>query len=286
MNIAIIGLGLIGGSIAKTIKRRTAHTVFGRDAQQSVVLRAKLLQAMDEELTDELLGQSDLVIIALYPQAVMDFLRENAGKIKPGAVVMDTCGVKGVICQEAMEICREHQLVFVGGHPMAGIERSGFDAAADNLFNAASMLIVPDPQVDIQVLDNIKKFFLELGFGAVKVTTAEQHDRIIAYTSQLAHIVASSYIKSPTALEHAGFSAGSFRDMTRVATLQEKMWTELFLANRDDLLTEVQRFIDNLTAYRDALRDGDGAGLFQLLQEGRLVKEQVNALPREPYSPF
>jgi prephenate dehydrogenase len=286
MNIAVIGLGLIGGSLAKSIKRHTDHRVFGYDLVPSVVLRAKVGQAIDQELSDADLGSIDLFILALYPQAVIDYLREHARSMRPGAIVMDTCGIKGKVCLPAQSLCRQHGLFFIGGHPMAGIERSGFDASVDNLFNQASMLIVPDPQIDIQKLDLVKKLFLTLGFGAVKVTTPEQHDHIIAYTSQLAHVVASAYIKSPTALEHAGFSAGSFRDMTRVATLHEGMWTELFLDNREELLAELDRIIGHLADYRDAIEKRDAARLFQLLREGREAKAKVNALPREPFSPF
>lgn len=286
MNIAVVGLGLIGGSIAKTIKRTTDHRVLGFDIQQSVTLRAKVVQAIDDVLSEEDFSTIDLAIIALYPQAVVDFLNDNASKFKAGAIIVDTCGTKTAVCQQAMEICRQHQLFFIGGHPMAGIEKSGFDASAENLFNNASMLLVPDPQIDINKLEVAKKLFLTMGFGMVKLTTAADHDRIIAYTSQLAHVVASSYIKSPTALEHTGFSAGSFRDMTRVATLHEGMWTELFLDNRQDLLVEIQRFIDNMTAYRDAIAAGDAKQLEQLLREGKEAKAKVNALPTSPYSPF
>lgn len=286
MNAAIIGLGLIGGSLAKAFKAKTEHTVYGGDCNAQVLLKAKLLQSIDFELTQEALPQMDLVILALYPQAVLDWLNENAARLHSGAVVLDTCGVKGAVCSEALALCRQHGVYFVGGHPMAGIARSGFDAAVENLFNQASMLIVPDPQIDIKVLEQLKEQLLQLGFGTVKVTTAEEHDRVIAYTSQLAHVVASAYIKSPTALRHPGFSAGSFRDMTRVATLQEEMWTELFLDNQPALLEEVQRFIDNMTDFRDALKARDAASLKTLLRAGREAKAAVDALPHEPWSPF
>ena len=286
MNIAVVGLGLIGGSLAKAIKRRTEHRVFGMDCNHSVVLRAKLVQAIDEELREEDYGKIDLFISALYPQAIVECVTAAAPKLRKGCVVLDTCGIKRHVCESCLKICREHGLVFIGGHPMAGIERSGFDAALDTLFNCASMLLVPDPQIDIAVLDSIKKLFLQLGFGAVKTTTAEMHDKIIAYTSQLAHVIASAYIKSPTALEHSGFSAGSFRDMTRVATLQEQMWTELFLDNREDLLDELDRFIANLQGYRNALAKQDAGTLKQLLKDGREAKAAVDALPKTPYSLF
>lgn len=206
--------------------------------------------------------------------------------MRRGTIVLDTCGVKRFVCNQAAELCREHGLLFLGGHPMAGIERSGFEASMGNLFNQASMILVPSEGTPIEILETAKRFFLDLGFGAVKFATAEEHDRIIAYTSQLAHILASAYVQSPTALEHSGFSAGSFRDMTRVATLQEKMWTELFLDNQDDLLRELDNVIGNLNAFRKALAEKDADALCLLLRKGREAKAKVNALPKTPYSLF
>ena len=286
MNIAIIGLGLIGGSIAKAAKRNTSHTILGRDTDHNAILRARMLQAIDGEVQEADYGSLDMVIISLYPADGAAVLEELAPSLKAGTIVLDTCGTKVIVCERMQEICRRHGLCFIGGHPMAGIERSGFDASSETLFSHASMLMVPDPRIDISQLETAKHFFMALGFGSVKITTAAEHDRIIAYTSQLAHLVASAYIKSPTAMEHAGFSAGSFRDMTRVATLHEKMWSQLCLDNREPLLNELQRLMANLDDFRKAIEASDHEALLRLFREGRELKARVDALPPTPYSIF
>lgn len=273
MQIAVIGLGLIGGSLAKTIKKRTPHTVLGMDANPQVVYKAKLLDAIDGELNLERLGICDIVIVATWPRAAVEFVKEHAAKIQRGAVVMDVCGVKAAVCEPLWKLAEENGFLFVGGHPMAGIEYSGFDHATDSLFENASMILTPPGGIDIAVLDRLKRFWRELGFGRVVMTTPETHDRVIAYTSQLAHVVSSAYIKDPEALEHNGFSAGSFRDMTRVARLNEHMWAELMLCTREPLLVHLDRLMDNLAAYRDALAGDDAEALTALLRAGREQKE-------------
>lgn len=284
--IGVVGLGLIGGSLARAVKARGGCRVLGADIQESVRLRAKLVGAVDGILEDENLGDVDMLLLSLYPQGTIQWMKEHVSKLRPGTLVVDCCGVKRVVCEALGGLCRDRGLVFLGGHPMAGIERSGFEASMGNLFNQASMILVPQGALPIETLERVKAFFLELGFGSVKFTTAEEHDRIIAYTSQLPHILASSYVQSPAALQHSGFSAGSFRDMSRVATMQEALWSELFLANRDDLLRELDHVIGNLQAFRTALADGDEAALQKLIRTGRETKEKVDALPKTPYSLF
>lgn len=273
MNIAVIGLGLIGGSMAKCIKKNTPHTVLGADVDESVLKRARLLDAIDGELTDERLAICDMVLVATWPRAAVEYIRAHAEGFKPGAMVIDLCGVKRAVCEPVWAIAKQHDFTFVGGHPMAGIEYSGFDHANAALFDGASMILTPPAGLPIQTLSELKRFFRLLGFGRVVLTTPENHDRVIACTSQLAHIVSSAYVKSPTGLEHHGFSAGSFKDMTRVARLSESMWTELFLENREPLLGELDTLMDNLRAYREALQAQDAKALCALLREGRELKE-------------
>ncbi|MGI5925457.1 MAG: prephenate dehydrogenase [Lentisphaerae bacterium] len=282
MNIGIVGLGLIGGSIAKTIRKNTTHRIFGGDIQPSVILKAKVMEAIDDELTAENFAACDLLILALYPDATIDFLRRHADDIKPGTTVVDCCGIKKSVCDVAFPLAREKGFVFIGGHPMAGIERSGFAYSSNTLFSNASMILVPDPLLNITQMDEVKKLFLAIGFAQVKISTPTEHDRIIAYTSQLAHIVSSSYIKSDTALSHPGFSAGSFKDMTRVATLHEGMWTELFLHNQDYLVAEIDGLVQRLLQYRDAIATGEVETLRQLLKDGRERKALVNSLELNP----
>lgn len=272
MKIAIIGLGLIGGSIAKAIKDNTDHTVYGADIQQSVVLRAKLIDAIDDELDNNKLSECDLVIIALYPEDTVKFISDKAGIIRKGSVVIDCGGVKRCICDPANRLAEENGFTFIGGHPMAGVERSGFESSFGMLFNNASMILAPSPEIDIDTLHRVKEFFLSIGFGSITIVTPEKHDRVIAYTSQLAHVLSSSYIKSPTATEHHGMSAGSFKDMTRVATLNPKMWSELFIENKDNLVGEIDTLISHLQEYRDAINDGDSEKISALLEDGAQKK--------------
>jgi prephenate dehydrogenase len=269
MNVGIVGLGLIGGSLARAISALTPHTVLGRDLSPQVFAKAKLLDAVELELTDERLGACETVILALYPADTVSFVREHAAAFKPGAVVIDTCGVKRFVCDALFPVAEAHGFRFIGAHPMAGLERAGFDHSSKTLFQGASMVLVPPRNTPLGLLSEIKQFFGALGFAQFAVATPAEHDRIIAYTSQLPHVVSSAFIGSPTATDHTGFSAGSYKDMTRVARLNEKMWTELFLENRENLLSEVRTLQTNLARFAEALAADDAAALEALLREGR-----------------
>ncbi len=277
MNIAIIGLGLIGGSMARTIKQRTAHTVYGCDLNPQTIQQAYLMNAIDHELTDEALRTCDMVLVSLYPGAIVEWVKAHAADFKPGCLVIDCGGVKQRICSELVPLARAGEWHYLGGHPMAGREFSGFRYAKDDLFDGASMILCTDGLDDPQLLQDTKEFFLELGFRRVQFTDPKTHDEMIAYTSQLAHIVSSAYVKCPLADKHRGFSAGSFADMTRVARLNESMWTELFFDNREALLPVMEDLVRRVTEYRDALRDGDEAAMLQLLREGRETKERLES---------
>lgn len=281
MKIGIIGLGLIGGSLAKTLKKRTEHTVLGMDMNLQVMQKAKLLEATHGELTEESISECDMLLIATWPAGAVEYVRNHAKVIKKGATVIDVCGIKRAICEPMWEIARENGFLFVGGHPMAGVEHSGLEYATDSMFERASMILTPPAASTIQTLERLKKFFLELGFGQVVITTPEEHDQVIAYTSQLPHVVASAYVRSPLLLGHHGFSAGSFRDMSRVASADENLWTQLFQQNRNPLLKELNGLIERLTEYRDALRDGDEETLRSLLREGRERKVQTEKRRKE-----
>lgn len=272
MKIGIVGLGLIGGSFAKAISQNTEHAVYGTDIQQEVIERAKAAEAIEGELTREILAACDLVIIALYPKDTIDYLLANRTVFRKGAIVMDCCGVKEAVCVQAEPIASEHGFHFLGAHPMAGREYSGFGHSQKSLFRHASMILTPLPGFPEEEAEKLRGFWMSLGFSNIQVSTPKDHDRIMAYTSQLAHVVSSAYVKSPVALEHDGFSGGSFRDLTRVARLNEEMWTELFLLNRENLTQEIDGIIGRLEAYRDAISSGDRDTLFSLLREGTLQK--------------
>lgn len=276
MKIGIVGLGLIGGSLAKALKFHTDHTVLGWNRTAEVVLKAKLLGAIDGELTDAQIADCDMLICALYPQLTVDFVLKYAPTLKKGAIVLDACGVKRVICKPLTAAAKMHGFVFYGGHPMAGLHKSGFSYTNVDMFKNASMILVPPDDADIAQLAMLKDLFLSIGFTNIQMTTAEEHDRIIAYTSQLAHIVSNAYVKSPEAQVHSGFSAGSYKDLTRVAELNADMWTELFLENDDNLLREVEGIIANLQAYADALRNRDAETLHALLKAGSDRKQQID----------
>ena len=272
MKVGIVGLGLIGGSMAKAVKSRTAHTVYGIDLDSETMSLARMSGAIDAPLTDETLPQCDLVMVAIRPGAAIRWVEEHAHLIAKSAILVDLCGVKREVVKAIAPIAAANGFAYIGGHPMAGRERSGFTAATEDLYAGASMILTPDDKTDMPLLETLKHFFLDVGFGSLTFSDPEEHDRIIAYTSQLAHIVSSAYVKSPEAQRRRGFSAGSFRDMTRVARLDEDMWTELFLDDADYLSKELDVLIENLTEFADALKAGDPDTLRALLKDGREKK--------------
>ncbi len=272
MNVGIVGLGLIGGSMAKSIKARTGHTVYGVDLGAETMTMARMCGAIDAPLTDDNLGACDLILIAIRPQAAIDWVKSHAAAISKSAIVVDLCGVKRSVVAAIAPVAEQYGFAYIGGHPMAGRERGGFTAATDDLYVGASMILTPDKRTDMQLLETLKAFFLDVGFAGLTFSTPEEHDRIIAFTSQLAHIASSAYVKSPEAQRRRGFSAGSFQDMTRVARLDEDMWTELFLADADYLTSELEVLVGHLNEYLDALKNRDAEQLRALLRDGREKK--------------
>ncbi len=276
MKIGIVGLGLIGGSMAMSIRRHTDHTVFGYDIDPQVMLRARAVEAIHDALTDELLPGCDVVLVCLFPQACADYIKAHADAFGDGALVIDCAGVKRHVYDQAAPLAAGRRWTYIGGHPMAGREFSGFAAARPDLFDNASMILCPPPEAGIEAREAAKAFFLDAGFKLVRFCTPEAHDQMIAYTSQLAHVVSGAYVKNPLAPSHKGFSAGSFLDMTRVARMNEVMWTELFLENTDLLLPALDDLILRLNEYRDALSSGDADKLLPVLREGRIAKEALD----------
>lgn len=275
MNIGIVGLGLIGGSLAKTLKENQENRVFGLDLNESALLEADMFGAVDGRLDEESIKICDVLLIAVYPKAVINYVTENAERIKPGAFVIDCAGVKRGVCEKLFPIAGRNGFTFVGGHPMAGTQYSGFKYSRGTLFKNAPMVLCAEKSMDIAEREKLKAFFLGIGFGSVIFTTPEKHDEMIAFTSQLAHVVSNAYVKSPAAAGHKGFSAGSYKDLTRVARLNENMWSELFLANRENLLHEIDVLTENLAQYRLAIAENDRERLTALLREGREHKERA-----------
>lgn len=275
MTVGILGLGLIGGSLARAYAL-AGHTVYAADKDESILAFAQLAGAVDAPLTSENMGQCDLVLLAIYPEGAAAWLEENAPYVSKNTLVMDCCGVKQRICDRCFPIAEKFGFTFMGGHPMAGTQFSGFKHSRADLFAGAPMVLVPHRFDDMDLLDRAKMFLSPCGFGSFTVTTAAEHDRMIAFTSQMPHILSNAFIKSPTAAAHKGFSAGSYKDLTRVAWLNPRMWAELFLENREYVLSELNTYLDALTAYRDAMAVGDGDSLIALLDEGRKRKEAVD----------
>lgn len=278
--IGIIGLGLIGGSMARAY-REAGHRVYIRDLSAAVCGEALACGAADG-LFDAYLaggGRFDCVFLALYPGAAVAALEELAPHLDAQTMVLDTCGVKRLVCAACHALAASNGFTFLGGHPMAGSHFSGFAAGRADLFRNSSMILVPPAEMDEaaagQAVDRARRLLEPLGFGMITVCTAEHHDAMIAYTSQLAHVVSNAYVKSPTAQVHKGYSAGSYRDLTRVAYLNAPMWTELFLDNRDNLLSELDCLIAALGKYRDALTADDAEVLCRLLEEGKRCKESA-----------
>lgn len=275
MNIGIVGLGLIGGSFAKVLSKNDKYTVYAYDIDKTTLHYAMMTGAVRHELSSDNIGECEFLIISLYPEATVKYLRDNAEKISKNTIVIDTAGTKRSICEAGFRLAEEHGFIFVGGHPMAGTQFSGFKHARETLFNNATMVVTPKRDEDLHVLDRVKSLMLDCGFAKLNITDADTHDELIAFTSQLAHVVSNAYVKSPAALSHKNFSAGSYRDLTRVARLNEDMWTDLFLDNRDNLLHELDIIIENLQKYRDALDSSDETELKSLLREGRIIKERT-----------
>ncbi len=272
--IAIVGLGLIGGSFARAFRKYTDHKIIGFNRTKSTAEAALEQGVIDEIGTEENLRTADIVLLSMYPKVSCDFVEAHIDSFKPGCIITDDCGIKKYLVDRLTPLCQAHGLYYVGGHPMAGREVSGYKASTAELYKGASMLLVPTEACTQEVLHEVKSLFAQIGFRQLVVTTAEHHDRMIAYTSQLCHVISSAYIKSPTELEHKGYSGGSYRDLTRVAYLNETMWTELFIENRRALVPEIDEVIQHLTEYRDAIAAEDADTLYELLHEGKCRKEQ------------
>lgn len=276
MTVGVIGLGLIGGSLAKAVHEADSFKVYGTDANPKVVDMALSEGTLAEELNKDNAKDCDLFIVALYPKDVAAVIRYYSSYMKKGAIVVDCTGVKSKVCADLSKYLADKDIHFVGGHPMAGKEVAGYENAESSMFSNASMILCRDEYTDEDAFKKMHDFFLSIGFKRIKETTPKEHDAVIAYTSQMAHVISNAYIKSDTLHNRYGFSAGSFKDLTRVAYLNEYMWTDLFLENKDSLLKEIDTFMENMSKYRDALANENKEELIKLLGRGRELKEEDN----------
>ena len=273
--VGILGLGLIGGSFAKAY-HAAGWTVLAADRDAAILSFAQMSGAVDGTLGAENAAQCDLILACICPEAAIAELTGLAPHIGEKPVVIDCCGTKRVVCEALFPVAEQYGFTYLGGHPMAGSHHSGFKYARENLYHNAPMVLVPPSFDDIALLQRVKELLAPAGFGHISVTTAQAHDEMIAFTSQMPHLISNAYIKSPTAAEHKGFSAGSYKGMTRVAWLNAPMWAELFLENRDCLLRELGWLMESLREYRAALEKNDLPKLTRLLEEGKKRKEEVD----------
>ena len=275
MTVGILGLGLIGGSLSRAYSL-AGHTVYAAEKDEDMLSFAMLSGAVHGKLDESLISECDLLLLAIYPEGSASWLERHAHLIKTDTLVIDCCGIKDEICRRCFPLAKQYGFTFVGGHPMAGTQFSGFKYSRATLFNGAPMVLVPPRYDDIELLDRVKTALSPCGFGSFSVTTAQDHDRLIAFTSQMPHVMSNAFIKSPTAASHKGFSAGSYKDLTRVAWLNAPMWAELCMQNRENMLFELDSYITSLQAYKTALEDHDLDGLTALLEEGKRRKEEVD----------
>ncbi len=274
MIIAVVGLGIIGGSFAKAIKKYTNHYVIGLNRTKETLKRAFAEGAVDEAGDKESLKKADLVILCLYPAAAVEFTQKYGEYFKKGAVVTDSSGIKSEICPKMTALSKEYGFVFVGSHPMAGKEKNGYAVSDADLYNGASYIITPC-EADDRAVELVSELALKIGFGQIKITTPREHDRMIAFTSQLPHVLACAYVSSPCCPNHKGFSAGSYRDVSRVANINSELWSELFLENRESLIRELDILTENITKIRNSVYDNDRERLKELLEKGHKVKEAL-----------
>ncbi|MBQ7348742.1 MAG: prephenate dehydrogenase [Clostridia bacterium] len=278
MNIGIVGLGLIGGSFGRTVVKTGKHTVYGFDVSEEVMLKGEMMRAYNKTLSPNNAKELDMLIIATRPEVFDEVVNNYLPQLKDGATVTDFCGTKrDIVALMEKYAAKYPSLNFVGGHPMADRELSGIEHSKANLFDKASMILVP-VKTDIFVLEGIKAFYLSLGFSEVVITDAENHDSMIAFTSQLCHIVSNAFIKNKTAKKHFGYSAGSYKDLTRVARLDANMWTGLMMLNKDKLIPELSELIENLNSYKLALEKADEQGLKKLLSDGNERKIKIDII--------
>lgn len=274
MKIVVVGMGIIGGSYAKALKKYTDHTVVGINRSPAPLAKALNAKAIDKIGTLDDLKDADMIILGVYPAAAVEFIKANAKFIKPNCIVTDTSGIKKEICPLLNSLAKENNFIFIGSHPMAGKEKNGFDVSDADLFKNASFIIVPE-EAPQKAVDTLAKLAVKIGFGNIRMSTPQEHDDMIAFTSQLPHALACAYVLSPRCPKHQGFSAGSYRDVSRVANINAQLWSELFLENREPLINELDTLIDNLNKIKTTVKNNNQQALEKILRQGKAVKEAL-----------
>lgn len=278
MNILICGLGLIGASLAKQIKKNTSHTVLGWNRTTSVTEKALRDGAIDKTGDlDELIADADITIINFYPEAIVPFIIEHRNSFKKDSIVTDSCGIKTKICNLIAEADEKYHFDFyyIGAHPMAGREVGGYDNSLDNLYDNASFIVTPYDNTPKNKTDALVGLANDIGFARTVVTNPEHHDEMIAFTSQIAHVLACSYVLSPLAPMHPGYSAGSYRDVSRVARINADMWADLFIDNKKALVDEIDDLVSNLMKFKYNIVNEDSDELKALMNRANKIKEEI-----------
>lgn len=274
MIITVVGLGVIGGSFVKALKG-LGHQVYGIDIDQKTLKSAKDGGYIIEGYQDgkEIISKSDLTIICLYPSLVLEFLKNN--QFKKGSIITDAIGIKSYFLQEAINII-DKDVEFVSGHPMAGREKKGFEYASKEVFKNANYILIEHPVNKKESITFMEGFVAKLGFKSVKIMSPEAHDEIISFTSQLPHALAVALINSDNEKYNTGKYIGdSYRDLTRIANINESLWSELFLKNRDNLLNSIDSFEIQLDLIKQALLDEDESLLKQLFIKSSKRREKL-----------
>jgi len=277
MKITIVGLGVIGGSFALALKDLQEHEVYGIDNNEETLRKAEASGMIKEGSVtgEEFIGESDLIIIGLYPSLVLDFLRKHRDNFKKGAIITDVTGIKETFIKEALEIIPDY-VDFVFGHPMAGREKKGIDFASKEVFKGANYLITPQSKNKPENIELIENLVKQIGFNRIRKITPKEHDNIISFTSQLPHAIAVALINSDSQeFDTGAFIGDSYRDLTRIANINEELWSELFLGNKENLLRKIEDFEKQLDLIKDALRTGDRETLTTLFKESGRRREKL-----------
>lgn len=271
MNILVSGMGLIGGSFCKALKKYTNHTVIGYDINSDIEKLAVSENSIDRIFNGDYSG-IDIIIVCMYPEITEQYFYSTVPRMEKNTLITDVCGIKGEMSERLRKFTRQYGISYIPIHPMAGKEVGGYSNSSADLYIRANMVITPFRDSDGNKVGMLSRLSENIGFRKIVVTTPQEHDSMIAYTSQLAHIVSSAYVKSPSLEKECGFSGGSFQDMTRIATMNEDMWTSLFMQNRANLENELSILIQNLEKYRKALEENDSRTMKRLIREGSDLK--------------
>ena len=271
MNILIVGLGIIGASYAKGLKIK-GHYIYGVDKLESTLKYAKDNNIIDEGSLNacDFIDNADLIILGLYPNNLIQFLKEH--KFKASQIITDVCGVKSHFLEEAYELAKP--ATYISHHPMAGREKVGIEYSDNKIFDGANFLIINYNNKDYEI-NALKEIAKDLNFGKISIISMEKHDKMIGYTSQLAHAIAVALVNSDTEEDTFSFIGDSYRDLTRIAKINKNLWSELFLSNKDYLIDEIDNFEKVLNDIKTCLINDDSKKLKEIFEESKIRREKM-----------